>query len=73
MQKFLNTYYTIICATVFCIFNEIVILIKYTKIYAAEYTVAKINRQKIVTQKFFAQKCFDKKIVGAKINPHKFL
>ena len=45
-----------ICATFFCIFNQIVILIKYTKICAAEYTLAKTKRQKIVTQKFFAQK-----------------
>ena len=39
---------------VFCVFYQIVILIKYTKINVAESTVAKINRQKIVTQKFFA-------------------
>ena len=36
IQKFLNVYYTIIRATFFCKFNQIVILIKYTKIYAAE-------------------------------------
>ena len=52
MQKLLNIYYTIIFATFFCIFDQIVILIKYTKIHAAEYTVAKINEQNIVTQKF---------------------
>ena len=56
MQNFLNIYYTIFCTTFFCIFNQIVILIKHTKIYAAENTVAKMNIQTIVTQKFFAQK-----------------
>ena len=41
--------------------------------YAAESTVAKINRQKIVTQKFFCAKIFDTKVVVAKINPQKLL
>ena len=63
MQKFLNTYYPIICPTFFCILNYIAILIKYTKINAAEYTVAKINRQNIVTQKFLAQKCLTQKLL----------
>ena len=63
MQKFFNIYYTIICKMLFCIFNWIVILMKYTNIYAATYAVAKINGQKIVTQKFFAQKFFTQKLL----------
>ena len=63
MQKFLNIYYTINCETFFCIFNWIVILMKYTNIYAAKYAVSKINGQKIVTQKFFAQKFLTQKLL----------
>ena len=71
MQKVLNISYSIICASFFCMFNQIVILIKCTKIYAAEYNVAKINSQKLL-QKIFCAKSFDTKIVVTKINPQKF-
>ena len=71
MQKILSISYSIICASFFCMFNQIVILIKCTKIYAAEYIAAKINSQKLL-QKIFCAKGFDTKIVVTKINSQKF-
>ena len=72
MQKFLNIYYSIICKTFFCMFNQIVILIKPTKINAVVHR-CKNKWTKNCHTKFFCANIFDTKIVVAKINPQKFL